>query len=279
MKTSSQYRQQAFESLHGRWTPLVIATLVIGIITIFVSQSTAIVDEKSHPGMVLLLSFVTLIFSVFVASPWQYGLRNATLWYARRDEEASPLDNSVRIAFRSGRYGALVAVAILISLLVLAVCFVGFIVLVLSLVFAIADMDAVATATSSADALSAIFAAMDASSVMPICIGFLLVLIPAFWVQYTYYMAPYIAIDQPTLSAYDCLTASRHMMKGHKWQLFVLQLSFVGWAFLAIFTCFVGFLWLQPYMATADAFFYEDLRSSQEDPAISDHTLADLNAE
>ena len=51
------------------------------------------------------------------------------------------------------------------------------------------------------------------------------------------------------------------MMKGHKFDLFYLYLSFIGWFILSILTCGVGFIWLIPYVQMSVAAFYEDLKS------------------
>jgi uncharacterized membrane protein len=52
-------------------------------------------------------------------------------------------------------------------------------------------------------------------------------------------------------------------MKGYKWKFFLLNLSFIGWAFIAIFTLGIGFLWLSPYVATAQATFYNEFIAPQ----------------
>ena len=49
------------------------------------------------------------------------------------------------------------------------------------------------------------------------------------------------------------------MMIGHKWEYFVLELSFIGWAILASF-CLIGMLWLAPYMNVTYANYYLNLR-------------------
>ena len=48
-------------------------------------------------------------------------------------------------------------------------------------------------------------------------------------------------------------------MKGHRFEFFVLQLSFIGWAILAVLTCGIGFIWLEPYMQVTYVKFYESL--------------------
>ena len=52
------------------------------------------------------------------------------------------------------------------------------------------------------------------------------------------------------------------MMQGQKFNLFYLQLSFIGWWILACLTGGIGFLWLAPYYQTAQAAFYQNLRNS-----------------
>ena len=50
-------------------------------------------------------------------------------------------------------------------------------------------------------------------------------------------------------------------MDGHKWQLFCLHLSFIGWWLLCILTLGIGTLWLAPYIQNSTAAFYEDLKN------------------
>ena len=88
----------------------------------------------------------------------------------------------------------------------------------------------------------------------------LLLIVPGIVKFYAYAMTPYILIDNPELSANQAINLSKKMMKGHKFDLFFLHLSFIGWYFLSIFTFGIGLLWLMPYMMTAQAEFYQDVR-------------------
>lgn len=89
----------------------------------------------------------------------------------------------------------------------------------------------------------------------------LLLLVPGFIKAYSYAMTPYILADNPELSADGAITLSMNMMKGHKFDLFYLHLSFIGWALLCILTLGIGFFWLVPYIQTSQAAFYADLKS------------------
>ena len=89
----------------------------------------------------------------------------------------------------------------------------------------------------------------------------LLLVIPGIIKAFSYSMTKYILDDNPELSSSEAIHRSRMMMKGHKFDLFWLYLSFIGWAFLCLLTCGIGFLWLGPYMQTAEAAFYEEVKA------------------
>ena len=74
--------------------------------------------------------------------------------------------------------------------------------------------------------------------------------------DYSYSMTYYIHLDNPELSANDCITKSREMMKGHKWELFCLEFSYIGWMFLSMFTFGILLLWVTPRMNYAFYLFY-----------------------
>lgn len=59
--------------------------------------------------------------------------------------------------------------------------------------------------------------------------------------------------------------AEYELMKGHKMQLFLLDLSMIGWALLCMLTLGLGVLLLQPYNTTAHAAFYRDLINDYDD--------------
>lgn len=59
-------------------------------------------------------------------------------------------------------------------------------------------------------------------------------------------------------------------MDGYKMKLFLLDLSFIGWMILSILTLGIGLLFLQPYMNTARAAFYEDLKAELSDRYVGE---------
>jgi len=88
----------------------------------------------------------------------------------------------------------------------------------------------------------------------------LLFIIPGIVAALSYSMAYYIMNDNPGITCMEAINQSKEMMRGHKGKLFMLILSFIGWAFLSLFTLGIGLLWVGAYYNTAKINFYEDLK-------------------
>ena len=99
----------------------------------------------------------------------------------------------------------------------------------------------------------------------------LLLVIPGIVKSYAYSMAYYIKADNPDYDWRECITASRMLMRGHKWEKFVLDLSFLGWYIVGALVLGVGTLWVVPYHTAATTIFYENLVTD----AIGDGDAAD----
>ena len=92
-----------------------------------------------------------------------------------------------------------------------------------------------------------------------IFIGFLLFIIPGIIAVYRYSMVNYIMAENPNMDIMDILRESGRMMKGNKWRLFCLQLSFIGWSILSTLAFGIGHLWLNPYIGQAEVSFYHEV--------------------
>lgn len=97
-----------------------------------------------------------------------------------------------------------------------------------------------------------------------------LLIIPGIVKSYSYALTPFILKDEPELKYNAAIEKSMRMMDGYKMKLFLLDLSFIGWMILSILTLGVGLLFLQPYMNTARAAFYEDLKAELSDRYVSE---------
>ena len=89
----------------------------------------------------------------------------------------------------------------------------------------------------------------------------LLLIIPGIIKSYEYRMIPYILAENPDLEWREVFSISRRMMDGEKWNAFILDLSFLGWAFLSAITLgLVGIFYVNPYKGLTDAALYMALR-------------------
>lgn len=91
-----------------------------------------------------------------------------------------------------------------------------------------------------------------------------LLFVPGIILSYAYAMARRLQMDHPDWSPVRCMRESRYMMRGHKWDLFVLQLSFLGWLILATIPGVSVFV--KPYVSLAETVFYENLRAAAPQP-------------
>lgn len=93
----------------------------------------------------------------------------------------------------------------------------------------------------------------------------LLFVIPGIIAAYRYRMALYLLLDHPEMSVMQCIRESKRMMKGHKGELFVMDLSFLGWAILESIPVF-GYavqVWTTPYISMSYVLYYEALRGAE----------------
>lgn len=87
----------------------------------------------------------------------------------------------------------------------------------------------------------------------------LLLIIPGIVAAYRYAMAPYLMAEHPDMSATEAVEQSKRMMAGNKWRLFCLHFSFIGWFLLSALTGGIGMIFLTPYVSSAVTAFYLDL--------------------
>ena len=72
-----------------------------------------------------------------------------------------------------------------------------------------------------------------------------------------YRLATYFLLDDPARSAREAIRQSKRAMRGWKMELFVLDLSFIGWELLGSATMGILFVWVLPYMNATEANFYD----------------------
>lgn len=92
--------------------------------------------------------------------------------------------------------------------------------------------------------------------VMAGCICFI---IPGIYLAFSYAMVPYLLATRKDLTITETLELSRKMMDEHKFDYFVLSISFIGWIILVPFTLGIILIWLYPYMMTTTTKFFMDI--------------------
>ncbi len=93
----------------------------------------------------------------------------------------------------------------------------------------------------------------------------LLLIIPGIIKAFSYSMASFILADNPELTAREALEESKRIMEGHKFDLFVLQLSFFWWYLLGAITFGIAYVYVVPYFEATMTNFYNEIKDKKED--------------
>lgn len=102
----------------------------------------------------------------------------------------------------------------------------------------------------------------------------LLFVIPGIIKSYEYLMVPYLLAENPNLTKDEVFALSKQMMTGHKWDAFVLNLSFIGWDILSSFTLgILSIFYVEPYKCLTFAALYEELSLINGRPALAQQNV------
>ena len=92
----------------------------------------------------------------------------------------------------------------------------------------------------------------------------LLLVIPGIIKMYSYSMSWFVLHDRPDLTGNEARKRSMYLMRGHKWRLFCLDFSFLGWYLLSALTLGILAFLVTPYHMTARAEFYQELLAEEQ---------------
>ncbi len=265
MKSCSEYRTAARQALAKKWVIASLAALVLTFVEGSMSGLSQLVstvtDQSSvkdslaeNPALaVVLLALVsiTLVLSIcwgiFVSSPLRYSTsvvfldnqRTGGFVFENLWQKLLPVYMPV---VKAMLWAMLIVVAWVLVPVVVAV-------VLAFMAFALAGVGTVATTV-----IGVILGVLAAASyVVAVVVGLMK--------QYSYWAVPFVKYDNPGLSAKEVARMSKDMMQGHRWELFVLQLSFVGWWIVGFLCCCIGLYPVYAYLFAAMAAFYEDVRS------------------
>ncbi|CEI73558.1 DUF975 family protein [Romboutsia hominis] len=225
--TRVELKQLSKSQLKGNWKTPVLVMLVYTIATMALSFMS---EFSSSMGIYL----ISTIFLIGLAIWFSVGFANFFLRFSETDGKAKFDD--LLVSKKS----------ILKSLGLFALMFVIGIVLGIIIVFATSSMIVFSESVSTGMIVGALIVGVVLS-------------IPIVILELALAMTPYIFVDKEELGLIDSIKLSIKMMKGNKWNLFVINLSFIGWALLCIITLGIGYLWLGPYIQLTITNFYIDL--------------------
>ena len=261
MRRAADYRYQAKQALRGYWGQAVGAGILAtvlggsGLSVTSTGGSTAGAElglqEAMAMGAAMRMAAFIGIASVLIALLIGGAVNIGYCRYNLRliDRQEPPRAGMVLSFFH--RIGAGIAMVLLQTVFVLlwalpgiAVCF--------GVTYLLMEQAPAMAAGLSYEEAAAMFTAM----VLPIL---LISTLPALIASYRYSLMPYLMAENPELRAIEAMRESKRLMKGHKWQMFCLQFSFIGWDILCLFTMGIGNLFLLPYRMAAQAAFVRDI--------------------
>lgn len=245
MKTSKQYRNQAWDALQNNWGSAAGTTLLILFLSVVCFVPSYLAQRMASPEIVSITAIISIVLMFLLVSPLTLSFWNTLLDMVRTS--TTPSLGSTFNNFKNN-WGKLTAYYVILNLLIIAISalFVGL-------------MFIIPTESNS------IVGILSRIVTMLITLGYIVsvVIIPLM-----YSMTPFIFHDNPNIGVKEALRASRIMMKGHKEDLLLLYITFIGWIWLGIITLGIALLWVMPYVYTAQAAFYEDIREPQVEGAI-----------
>jgi len=191
------FKDQAKESLKGRWLLIIGVTLIHFLLTGWTSVNS-IIELRTGENYFLLFSIPSLLIGCFLS----VGLAKFHLEFANPNGEPK-----IQLLFSFFKiYFKTLGLALLTTIVIF--------------------------------------------------LGFLLLIVPGIIASFALSQCSYILAEDPEISIIDCMKKSMQLMKGRKFDYFVLQLSFIGWGLLSILTLGIGFLFLIPYQNMTFTYFY-----------------------
>ncbi len=207
----------------------------------------------------IFAGLIALAYSIFIAPVIEVG---GNRWYSRsRESQATPSIGQLFYMFRYGNFLTVVGSMFwknlflflwgLLALIPTAVLAVLAIARVISLQFFRQNMteDMMERFLSEALLLFAVW-----------IIGSIAFSIPVIIKSYSYRMTPWILGDNARIGYKRALKLSMSMTSGHKFDMFLLDLSFIGWFLLGILACGIGVIFVVPYYAAVQAELFATLR-------------------
>lgn len=241
-RTSAELKRIARENLQGRYGLAIGVSIVAGLITSVVLSPFSFIYQLNPTNTNQIIYMIANIIISLVSIVLSAGLLRIHLKLARKE---NPVFSDLFYYFthRPDRFivaGFAIMLLSLACMLPAIICSVAgvFVESILLLILAILF----------------IIAGAIGSIIISLYFGLTLILLA----------------DDNSMSAIEALRTSKELMAHNKGRLFYIQLSFIGWELLCMLSCFIGYLWLAPYMNQVTVEFYRDVKGELDAPPSDD---------
>lgn len=234
---SSDFRTEARRKLSGKWGKAVCITLAYIVIYFVLSLIEGLFPDSMEP----IFSIINIVIEV----PLAFGLIIAFM-KLYNDEEVKAFE-FFTLGFSNFAKSWKISLQILVKMIVPVI-----LIIVSYVLIAFGSVGTIGASLYSSSATAG-FGALA-------IVGFILLIVSTIWSitkSYYYQLAYFVAFDNSDLTAKEAVEKSQELMTGKRGKLFVLQLTFIGWAILAAIPFCIGFLWLAPYIQMATIAFYK----------------------
>ena len=240
----SDIRKQARDFLTGKWGKSALITLIYFLFLFALGFIQNLVEDISF------LNFVIQIATIIISVPIAFGLIISFMKLKNgEDVKCYSFFNYGFINFaRSWKLIGNILLKMWLPILLYILAIIAF---SLTITFGVA---------------ASVVASSSTFLVITFIIGIVL-LVSAFVYLFIksllYSLTYFIAYDNEDMSGKEVVEESAKLMNGHRCKYFLLQLSFIGWIILSVFTLYIGMLWLIPYIQISMICFYEALKENK----------------
>ena len=268
MKSNYELKSEAYNLLSKHWGNAIGVTFILFCVSI----AASLIPGSIYNGDYFQISTGDLIGAT-IAGPLAFG---TALFFLKVSKGEKGEVEDLFHAFKSQKTFTFSVIAYYLTAIIIITVFVVFTIIWVTLF--VGDVENIASLINSGTASliengtssppytmdpsflneysSPIF---DSGIGIIILSGLIIIFVPITIVSLLLSQVYFILADQKTKSASEAIKMSWNVMKGKKMKLFLLQLSFIGWAILSVFTFFIGLLFLYPYMLTTYSKFYQNL--------------------
>lgn len=246
---SSELRAKAREKLTGKWGKAACISLAYLVIAFLIGFIRGHIEE--HSFLNLIVSIIVFIIEV----PLSFGLVYS-MYKLFKDEETSAFDFCSLGFSNFGRAWGITWQMILKMIVPVILIIISHIIFAFSITFYVSSFFSYIYSGSTSEAIIA-------SSLSIVSV--ILLIFSVIWAltKYYYYALSFlIAMDNPEMTSKEAVGESKKLMNDNRGKLFGLQMSFIGWAILALFTFVIGYIWLIPYMQFATICFYDKVKET-----------------